>query len=112
MYFDRTLQSAMNLKDPTALRLIYSKYTSIGLTFRPDAKKMLVIGLGGGSIPKKIQKEFPKMEIDAVEIDPEVIKMAKEYFNVKETNLLRLHAQDGRLFMAPTPILPTPCRFT
>jgi spermidine synthase len=103
MYFDRTLQSAMNLKDPTALRLIYSKYTSIGFTFRPDAKKMLVIGLGGGSIPKKIQKEFPHMEIDAVEIDPEVIKMAKEYFNVKENSLLRLHAQDGRLFMARTP---------
>lgn len=59
MYFDRTLQSAMNLKDPTALRLIYSRYTSLGLAFRPDAKKMLIIGLGGGSIPKKIQKEFP-----------------------------------------------------
>jgi spermidine synthase len=102
MYFDRTLQSAMNLKDPTALRLIYSRYTSLGFTFRPDAKKMLVIGLGGGSIPKKIQKEFPHMEIDAVEIDPEVIKMAKDYFNVKENILLRLHAQDGRLFMTRT----------
>ncbi|HKY06887.1 MAG TPA: fused MFS/spermidine synthase [Candidatus Binatia bacterium] len=102
MYFDRTLQSAMNLKDPTALRLVYSKYTSIGLTFRPDAKKMLIIGLGGGSIPKKIQKEFPQMEIDAVEIDPEVIKMAKDFFQVKENHLLRLHAQDGRLFMART----------
>ena len=102
MYFDRTLQSAMNLKDPTALRLIYSRYTSLGFTFRPDAKKMLVIGLGGGSIPKKIQKEFPHMEIDAVEIDPEVIKMAKDYFNIKENTLLRLHAQDGRLFMTRT----------
>jgi len=40
MYFDRTLQSAMNLKDPTALRLIYSRYTSLGFAFRPDAKKM------------------------------------------------------------------------
>jgi predicted membrane-bound spermidine synthase len=39
MYFDRTLQSAMTLKDPTALRLIYSRYTSLGFTFRPDAKK-------------------------------------------------------------------------
>src|SRR5688572_7459029 len=99
MYFDRTLQSAMNLKDPTALRLIYSKYTSIGLTFRPDAKKMLIIGLGGGSIPKKLQKEFPKMEIDAVEIDPEVIQLAKNHFNVRDGKNLRLHAQDGRLFL-------------
>lgn len=102
MYFDRTLQSAMNLKDPTALRLIYSRYTSLGFTFRPDAKKMLLIGLGGGSIPKKLNKEFPTLEIDAVELDPEVIKMAKDHFNVKEGKNLRLHAQDGRLFLTRT----------
>jgi spermidine synthase len=102
MYFDRTLQSAMNLKDPTALRLIYSRYTSLGFTFRPDAKKMLLVGLGGGSIPKKLNKEFPNLEIDAVELDPEVIKMAKDHFNVKEGKNLRLHAQDGRLFLTRT----------
>jgi spermidine synthase len=42
------------------------------------------------------------MEIDAVEIDPEVIKMAKDHFHVKENALLRLHAQDGRLFLTRT----------
>ena len=102
MYFDRTLQSAMTLKDPTALRLVYSRYTSIGLTFRPDAKKMLLVGLGGGSIPKKLNKEFPNLEIDAIELDPEVIRIAKDHFNVKEHKNLRLHAQDGRLFLART----------
>jgi len=102
MYFDQTLQSAMNLKDPTALRLIYSRYTSLGFAFQPDAKKMLIIGLGGGSIAKKIQKEFPSLEIDAVEIDPEVIQIAKSHFNVRENKNLRLHAQDGRQFLTRT----------
>ena len=102
MYFDRTLQSAMTLRDPTALRLIYSRYTSLGFTFRADAKKMLLIGLGGGSIPKKLNKEFPNLEIDAVELDPEVIKIAKDHFNIKESKQLRLHAQDGRLFLTRT----------
>jgi spermidine synthase len=102
MYFDRTLQSAMNLKDPTTLRLIYSRYTSLGFTFRPDAKKILIIGLGGGSIPKKLQKEFPALEIDVVEIDPEVIQIAKNHFNVRESNRLHLHAQDERLFLTRT----------
>jgi len=99
MYFDRTLQSAMNLKDPTGLRLIYSRYTSLAFALRPDAKKMLLIGLGGGSIPKKLQKEFPNLEMDVVEIDPEVIQIAKNHFNVREGKNLRLHAQDGRLFL-------------
>src|SRR5581483_1929042 len=68
----------------------------------PDAKKMLIIGLGGGSIPKKVQKEFPDMEIDAVEIDPEVFKVARDYFQVKESKNLRLHAMAGRLFLNRT----------
>jgi spermidine synthase len=102
LYFDRTLQSAMNLNDPTALRLIYSRYTSLGFAFRPDAKKMLIIGLGGGSIPKKLEKEFPSLEMDAVEIDPEVIQIAKTHFNVRESKTLRLHAQDGRMFLTRT----------
>jgi len=102
MYFDRTLQSAMNLKDPTALRLVYSRYTSIGMTFRPDARRMLLIGVGGGSIPKKLNKEFPNLFIDAIDLDPEVIRIAKDHFNLAENKNLALHAQDGRLFLART----------
>ncbi|MBI2350818.1 MAG: fused MFS/spermidine synthase [Deltaproteobacteria bacterium] len=102
LYFDRTLQSAMNLNDPTTLRLLYSRYTSLGLAFRPDAKKALIIGLGGGSIPKKYNKEFPAMEIDVAEIDPEVIQVARKYFFLKEGKNLRVHAQDGRLFLTRT----------
>ncbi len=102
MYFDRTLQSAMTLKDPTALRLVYSRYTSIGMTFRPDAKQMLLIGVGGGSIPKKLNKEFPNLVIDGIDLDPEVIRIAKDHFNVAENKNLALHAQDGRLFLTRT----------
>jgi spermidine synthase len=102
MYFDRTLQSAMNLKDSTALRLVYSRYMSLGFTLRSDAKKMLIVGLGGGSIPKKLQKEFPSLEMDVVEIDPEVIRIAKSHFDVRENKNLRLHAQDGRMFLNRT----------
>ncbi|MBI2360887.1 MAG: fused MFS/spermidine synthase [Deltaproteobacteria bacterium] len=99
LYFDRTLQSAMTLSDPTALRLIYSRYASIGLAFRPDAKKVLIIGLGGGSIPKKYQKEFPGMEIDVAEIDPAVVEVAKKHFLFQEGKNLRVYARDGRLFL-------------
>jgi spermidine synthase len=102
LYFDQTLQSAMNLDDPTALRLVYSRYVSLGFTFRPDAKKALVVGLGGGSVPKKWQKEFPALDIDVAEIDPEVIQIAKKYFSFQEGKNLRAYAQDGRLYLTKT----------
>jgi spermidine synthase len=102
MYFDRTLQSAMDLKDPTKLRLLYSRYTSVGFAFRPDAKKILIIGLGGGSIPKKLQKAFPSLAIDVVEIDPEVVQIAKHQFDVRESKNLRIYTQDGRMFLNRT----------
>ncbi|HEV8343982.1 MAG TPA: fused MFS/spermidine synthase [Candidatus Binatia bacterium] len=102
LYFDRTLQSAMNLDDFTSLRLLYSRYASVGLAFKPDAKKLFVIGLGGGSIPKKYQREFPSLEIDVAEIDPEVIQVAKKYFALRESKNLRVFAQDGRLFLMRT----------
>jgi spermidine synthase len=63
---------------------------------------MLIIGLGGGSIPKKLQKEFPNLDIDVVEIDPEVIEIAKNLFNVRENKTFHIHAQDGRLFLTRT----------
>ena len=105
LYFDRTLQSAMTLKDPNALRLNYTYYASIGLGFTPEVKKVLIIGLGGGSIPKKFSREFPNMEIDVAEIDPEVVQVARKYFQLREHKNLRVHTQDGRLFLTRTPQL-------
>ncbi len=103
LYFDRTLQSAMNLNDPTSLRLQYPRFTSLGLTLKPDPKKILIIGLGGGSIAKKYNHEFPTMELDVAEIDPEVIEVAKKYFFFQEGKNVRVHAQDGRLFLMRAP---------
>ncbi len=105
LYFDRTLQSAMNLDDPTSLRLSYPRFTSVGLTLKPVPQKVLIIGLGGGSIAKKYSHEFPSMDLDVAEIDPEVIHVAKKYFHFKESKNVRVHAQDGRLFLMRAPRL-------
>jgi spermidine synthase len=102
LYFGRTLQSAMTLSDTTALRLLHLRYATLGSAFRPEARKMLMVGLGGGSIPKKLNSELPDLEIDAVDLDPAVIRLAGEYFNLRESRHLRLHAQDGRSFLEGT----------
>ena len=102
LYFDRTLQSAMNLNNSNSLRLVYTRYASISLAFMPEAKKLLIIGLGGASLPKKYHREFPTLQIDVAEIDPEVVQVAKKYFALVENDNLRVHPQDGRLFLTRT----------
>lgn len=102
LYFDTTLQSAMNLNDPTSLRLVYPRFTSLGLTLRSSPRKVLMIGLGSGSIVTKLRKEFPSLEVDVVEIDPEVVAVAKKYFFFQEGKNLRVYTQDGRLYLTRT----------
>ena len=102
LYFDRTLQSAMNLDDPTSLRLVYPRFTSLGLTVKTDPKRVLMIGLGAGSIATKYHKEFPSMVLDVAEIDPEVVAVAKNYFHFQAGDRLHVHVQDGRLFITRT----------
>lgn len=45
-------------------------------------KNCLVLGIGGGTIISMMQKSFPKINITGVDIDPTMIKIAKEYFSV------------------------------
>ena len=99
LYFDGTLQSSMNRKDPTSLELVYSRFASLGLALRPDAAKVLFIGLGGGSMAKTFHQAFPEMNIDSIEIDPEVIEVAREYFDFREDPRQRVHSGDGRAFL-------------
>ena len=99
LYFDGTLQSSMDRRDPTSLELLYSRFTSLGLVLRPDAAKALIIGLGGGSMAKKYHQEFPEIEIDSIEIDPDVVEVARKFFHFQEDSCQRVHGGDGREFL-------------
>lgn len=97
--FDNSWQSGMDLRNPYKLVFDYTKYFHLGPLINPGAKKALFIGLGGGSVPKNFRLNYPNLYMDAIEIDPEVIRVAKEYFHVKEDDHLRLMAKDGRAFL-------------
>jgi spermidine synthase len=99
MDFENLRQSAMLLKDPWELRLRYTRFLSLALTLQAEPKRALILGLGGGSFPKKLYRDFPNVVVDVVDIDPEVIAIAKQYFGVPEDARLRLFATDGRRFV-------------
>jgi predicted membrane-bound spermidine synthase len=94
-----TRQSEANLADPDDLPLLYNRVFSIAAIYPPQIKRVLVLGLGGGSIPVYLHRFIPEATIDVVEIDPGIITAAKKYFGLRETSRLKLIESDGRVFL-------------
>jgi spermidine synthase len=97
---DAYWQSGIDLADPRRTVFAYSDYLHMPLIFTPQARRVLFVGLGGGTTPKRYYEDYPQMTIDVVEIDPAVVAVAREFFHVPDNARLRLFAQDGRLFVA------------
>jgi spermidine synthase len=96
--FDYT-ESVANLSDPDDLPVKYTQVMTLGLVYPPAPKKILMIGLGGGSISSYLGRFLPDAEIDTVEVDPGVITAAKNFFGMKETTRVRYLEGDGRVFL-------------
>jgi spermidine synthase len=95
----RTTQTSMRVDDPSGPGLEYADYMHIAKLINPGARRVLLMGLGGGTVVKQFVRLYPDVEIDAVEIDPVVIDVAQRFFHVKPSPRVRLHAMDGRVFL-------------
>ncbi|MFA6437001.1 MAG: fused MFS/spermidine synthase [Candidatus Paceibacterota bacterium] len=91
--------SAMYLDQSDELVFEYTKFYRLGDFFYSNIKKALMIGGGAYSVPKDFLKRHSQGEIDVVEIDPEVTKLAKTYFDLKEDERLRVFHEDGRIYL-------------
>jgi len=92
-------ESVANLTDPDDLPVKYTQVMTVGLAYPPETKRVLMLGLGGGSIPVYLGRFLPDATIDTVDIDPGVITAAKKYFGIIETPRARYHESDGRVFL-------------
>lgn len=101
LFLDGQRHSAMDVTDPQRHVFEYTRYFHLPLLFTDDVDRVLFIGGGGFTGPKRFADEY-NVTIDVVEIDPVVIDTAKEYFEVEESNSLRIHQGDGRAFLRET----------
>jgi spermidine synthase len=93
-------ESVANLADPDDLPLHYSQVmTAASLLYPAELKRILMIGLGGGSISTYYGRAMPDVHIDTVELDQRVIDVAKQFFALRETPRVRYIAADGRVFL-------------
>ena len=95
---DQRNQSCKDRKDARRIVFEYAKLVFAGLLVNPDPKAILVVGLGGGTLPVAFRELLPNAHIDAVEIDPAVISVAEEFFAYEPTPPGKLYVQDARIF--------------
>ena len=98
--FDNSLQSAMLKDDPYRTRYRYTDFFHLGIAYNPDAKNVLFVGLGAGSSEKRMWRDFPRLQLHAVELDPVVVHVAYEYFALPRDDRLKVDVGDGRRFLA------------
>ncbi len=100
---DGARQSVVKPGDPDYIELQYARAMPVGLACMKQPRRVLMVGLGGGTIPSFLHRHFPQLQIDVVDIDPEVVAVAKQFFGFRETQMLRAYVDDGRRFIARNP---------
>jgi spermidine synthase len=93
------VESVSNLADWTELTVAYTQVMTVGLVYPQSPSRVLMIGLGAGSLTSYLAGYLPELKIDNVELDPGVIAAAKKYFGLAERDGFRLIAGDGRAFL-------------
>lgn len=101
MLFDMAvIQSRMRLDDPVALDLQYTRAMMGFLMLNPAPASLLVIGLGGGSLPKYCHAHVPSADITVVEVNPHVIEMREAFHVPPDGERFRVVCGDGAAFVA------------
>ncbi|MGY6268190.1 fused MFS/spermidine synthase [Achromobacter denitrificans] len=74
-FTEKEIQSSMSLLNPDALDLEYTRMMMGFVLFNPAPRRILMVGLGGGSLPKFCHRYLVGTEIEVIEIDPDVIAL-------------------------------------
>ena len=74
------VQSRVNLTEPQTLVSPYAHGMFASYLYQPQPRRVLIIGLGGGAMVRFLTHHEPQVQIDAVEIDPAVVRLADQYF--------------------------------
>lgn len=105
LYFVRkpareVLQTRMDLDAPQDLVTPYARAMMVAMLGAAGAERVLIVGLGGGSMVRALQHHRPSTRIDAVEIDAEVVRIAREWFGVKPSPTTHIATRDAFQYLA------------
>jgi spermidine synthase len=96
-------QGGIYVNAPDKLLFEFTQMGFVSLAFLDrDPKDVLFVGLGAGAMPKYFTWRYPDAIVDIAEIDPDMVSVAQKYFYFKENERMKVHVEDGRLFVKRT----------
>ena len=96
---DRVQQAAVQLADgEPAMR--YPRFAAASLLLNPHPRRLLALGMGGGSVGSYLQRRLPELGVDYVDIDPAVPELAQRFLLLRAGPRTTITVADGRRFLA------------
>lgn len=98
-------QSGSFVDAPAELAFAYTKFYALGTSMNPTAKRILMLGGGGYSVPKwllagRSELASPDFSLDVVELDPGITDLAQKYFQTPTDDpRMRIFHEDARTFV-------------
>lgn len=99
---DEAVQSRINLSAPHTLVSPYARGMFGSYLYQPNPQRVLIVGLGGGAMVRFLTHHEQNVQIDAVEIDPVVVRLADQFFGVRSAGNVRVHTADAVKFIEST----------
>jgi spermidine synthase len=97
---DAELRGAVKQKEPGYLALPYTRSLVCVLGFQEVVpRRVLMLGMGAGSIPRFLTSQFDVVNIEVVEPVELYVKLAKEHFGLKDGPRLTVHEAKPREFV-------------
>ena len=93
-------QSTMFIHDHDALALVYTRCMMTCLLFSAEPRSAMLLGLGGGSLPKFLRRHFRNCQVDVVEMRPLVVDLARQYFLLAEHPRTNIQIMAAETFLA------------
>ena len=99
---EAVVESSLRLDAPDELEVPYTRAMFVSWLFKPRQQRVVLVGLGGGSMVRFSNRFFPEVQFDVVEIDPLVVRLAREFFGVREGARAHIQIEDGFKFFETT----------
>ena len=102
LHYNDTYQAGIINTSNYSGNLPYINYFLLPYFFRKNIKKVLLIGLGSGKIINDLFKLFSIEKFDIIDIEENILDIAKNFFNFKLNKKINFNLQDAIVFLQNT----------